>query len=338
VDVSLLLLFSTPLILAALGEIVGQRAGVLNIGLEGMMLFGAFFGFLVAGRNGSLIEAFAVGAGCGIGLALISSFFTVKLGADQVVVGTAINFLALGVTGLAFRRVYGQSGQLLSSPALPKFLGLDGVIWFALLSIPALWWIVNRTTWGLALRACGEYPKAVEAAGIAVPKIRIQALVIGGALAGLGGAYLSLGVAGTFAEGMTAGRGFLAIALVTFGRWRPGWVALAAILLGYAQSLQFSLQGRDISTSAVLLVVALVGLTLFVMGIFSKGPAWLRWAGCIAPAVAILSKVAHFPRTFQVPSQLWLAMPYVLALAVLVLVGTGTVTPQALGQPYTKER
>lgn len=337
-DLAVLLLFSTPLILAALGEVVGQRSGVLNIGLEGMMLFGAFFGFLVASRTGSLVEGFAVGAACGVGLALISGFFTVKLGADQVVVGTAINFMALGVTGLAFRRIFGQSGQLLSSPALPKFLGLDWVIWIALALIPALWWIVNRTAWGLALRACGEYPKAVEAAGFAVPKIRLQALAVGGALAGLGGAYLSLGVAGTFAEGMTAGRGFLAIALVTFGRWRPIWVALAALLMGYAQSLQFSLQGKDIATSWVLLAIVLSGLAIFVYGWRPKAPSWMRWAGLGGPAVALLSRMVTLPKTFQVSPQLWLAMPYVLALVVLVLVGTGTVTPQALGRPYTKER
>lgn len=288
-DFILLLVFSTPLILAALGEVVGQRAGVLNIGLEGMMLFGAFFSFLVAGRSGSLIEGFMIGALCGLILALVSSFFTVKLGADQVVVGTAINFLALGVTGLAFRRVYGQSGQLLSSPAMPKLLGVDAVVVLALILIPLVWWAIHKTNWGLALRASGEYPKAVEAAGFAVPLIRIQALAIGGALAGLAGAYLSLGVAGTFAEGMTAGRGFLAIALVTFGRWRPIWVALAAVLLGYVQSLQYSLQGKPI------------------LGVV-------------------------------IPSQLWLAMPYVIALIVLVLIGAGTVTPQALGRPYTKER
>lgn len=288
-DLALLLLFSTPLILAGLGEVIGQRAGVLNIGLEGTMLMGAFFGFLVATKTGSLPLGFGCGVLCGIAISLVSSLFTVKMGADQVVVGTAVNFLALGVTGLAFRRIYGQSGQLLSSPPLPKFMGLDLVVLFALLAIPLVWWLLHRTNWGLALRACGEYPTAVDAAGFAVPVLRIQALTLGGALAGLGGAYLALGVAGTFAEGMTAGRGFLAIALVTFGRWKPVWVALAAVLLGYAQSLQYSLQGRPI-----------FGVT--------------------------------------VPSQLWLALPYVLALLVLVLVGSGTVTPQALGKPYRKEK
>lgn len=287
-DWAFLLVVSTPLILAALGEVVGQRSGVLNIGLEGTMLLGAFLGFLIASKSGLLLLAFPIAAGIGVLIALISGYFTVKLGADQVVVGTAVNFLALGATGLAFRRIYGQSGQLLSSPDMPRLWGLDVVVLTALVLVPTTWWLLFRTKWGLALRACGEYPKAVEAAGFNVSRVRLSALALGGALAGLAGAHLSLGVAGTFAEGMTAGRGFLAIALVTFGRWRPAWVALAALLLGYTQSLQYSLQGKP------------------VFGV-------------------------------QIPSQLWLALPYVLALLVLVFIGSGTVAPKALGRPYEKE-
>lgn len=288
-DLALLLLVSTPLILAGLGELIGQRSGVINIGLEGTMLMGSLVGFWIAGASGSLISGFAAAAIAGALLSLISGVFTIRYGADQVVVGTAINFLALGVTGLAFRRIYGQSGQLLASAELPRFFGVDAIVWLTFFFIPFVWFLIARTNWGLVVRGCGEFPKAVDAAGFSVSGIRFQAGAVAGALAGLGGAHLALGVAGSFAEGMTAGRGFLAIALVTFGRWRPVWVATAAILLGYAQSLQYSLQGKP------------------VLGV-------------------------------QVPSQLWLALPYVLALIVLVVLGTGTVTPQALGKAYTKER
>lgn len=288
-DLALLMLVSTPLMLAGLGELIGQRSGMINIGLEGMMLLGAFVGFWIAGVSGSLIYGFGAAALAGVLLSLTSGVFTNRYGADQVVVGTAINFLTLGVTGLAFRRIYGQSGQLLASAELPRFFGVDAVVWLALLLIPLVWFLIFKTNWGLVLRGCGEFPKAVDAAGFSVAKIRFQAVALAGVFAGLGGAHLALGVAGSFAEGMTAGRGFLAIALVTFGRWRPVWVATAAILLGYAQSLQYSLQGKP------------------VLGV-------------------------------QVPSQLWLALPYVLALIVLVVLGTGTVTPQALGKAYTKER
>lgn len=288
-DLALLLLVSTPLVLASLGELIGQRSGLLNIGLEGMMLVGAFAGFAVAQQTGSPWLGVALATALGVGLNLLSGVFTVWLGSDQVVVGTAFNFLALGVTGLGFRRLYGQSGQLLSSPDLPRLAGLDVLVWLGLALIPLIWFLLQRTGWGLAARACGEYPSSVEAAGFRVHRIRFQALAVSGALAGLAGAHLSLGVAGTFAEGMTAGRGFLAIALVTFGRWRPVWVVLAGLLLGFAQSLQYSLQGKP------------------VLGV-------------------------------QIPPQLWLALPYVLALLVLVFVGTRTVTPQALGQAYRRKR
>jgi simple sugar transport system permease protein len=287
-DWGFLLILSTPLILAALGEVVGQKSGVLNIGLEGMMLMGAFAGYWVAIKGNSPYLALAVGIGVGGLLSLISAYFTVKLGSDQVVVGTAVNFLALGLTGLGYRRAFGEPSQL---PAMPEFASLgpiDAVTATTLLLIPILWVAINRTKWGLALRACGEYPKAVEASGFSVHRIRMTALLIGGLLAGLAGAYLSVGVARSFAEGMTAGRGFLAIALVTFGRWHPAWTAVAALVLGYTQSLQYSLQGRPI------------------FGV-------------------------------QVPSQLWLALPYVAALAVLVLVGSGSASPGALGRPYEKE-
>jgi len=336
VDFAFLLVVSTPLILAALGEVVGQRGGVLNIGVEGMMLFGAFFGFLATGRSGSLLIGFGAAVLVGVVLALISGLFTVRLGADQVVVGTAINFLALGVTGLGFRRIYGQSGQLLSSPSLPHALGIDPIVVIALLLIPAIWFLLMKTNWGLALRASGEYPKAVEAAGFSVSKVRISGLVLGGALAGLAGAHLSLGVAGTFAEGMTAGRGFLAIALVTFGRWQPIWVALAALLLGYTQSLQYSLQGNAISRHSVQITILLCCIAL-AGTMMVKRKADLRVMGGIAILASLSFFSLSWPQEIHIPSQLWLALPYVLALLVLVLVGSGTLTPRALGKPYEKE-
>jgi general nucleoside transport system permease protein len=336
-DVALLLLLSMPLILASLGEAVGQRSGVLNIGAEGMMLLGAFFGLVVADRSQSLVLGFCAAITLAIVVALISGFFTVKLGADQVVVGTAINLLALGVTGVGFRRFYGQSGMLISTKRLPNVLGLDPVCILGLCLIPTVWWILTYTKWGLAVRGCGEYPKAVEAAGFSVSKIRLSALAVGGALTGLAGAYLSLGVAGTFAEGMTAGRGFLAIALVTFGRWQPVWIALAAVFLGYTQSLQYSLQGRNFSFAAAMNLLLIVGIVGFVAGLVWKKQNWLSIVGAGVMAIALCSRLTWLPPTFRIPSQLWLTLPYVLALLVLVLVGSGTLTPRALGKPYEKE-
>ncbi len=286
-EFAFLLILSTPLMLAALGEVIGQRSGVINIGLEGMILLGAFTGFALVMATGSLFVALLAAAAVGVGTALLSGWFTIKQGSDQVVVGTAINLFALGATGIGFRSMVEHSASNQRLPELAKILGVDWVVLATLLLIPLVWFLMARTRWGLALRACGEYPAAVEAAGFSVVKQRLTAALIGGALAGVAGAHLSLSVAGSFAENMTAGRGFLAIALVTFGRWQPHWAALTALLLGYTQSLQYSLQGRSI------------------LGVV-------------------------------VPSQLWLALPYVLALVVLVMVGSGSATPRALGRPYER--
>jgi simple sugar transport system permease protein len=282
----LLLAYAAPIAYAALGETVVQRSGVLNIGLDGTMLIGAFFGMLVTFTTKSPVLGLAAGMTAGVAISAIFAWFTVYLATDQVVVGTAINLLALGLTGTLFRAQFGQSGQLISIPKLPAWRGIDGAMLLLILAIPLVWILLSRTAWGLAVRSAGEYPKAAEAAGFSVHRLRSGALLLGGLLGGLGGAYLSVGIAGSFAENMTAGRGFVAIAMVTFGRWRPLWVFAAALLIGVAESLQYRFQT-------------------------------LGW---------------------NVPFQLMIALPYIIALLVLVVVGKGTVAPKALGQSYRKER
>jgi simple sugar transport system permease protein len=283
-DLAQLLVFAAPVALAALGEVVGQKSGVINIGLEGMMLLGAFFGMLAAHASGSPWLGLGAGLAVGGGAALVSGWFCIGLAVDQVVVGTAINLFALGLTGTLFHLRFGQSGQLLSLPKLPIFAGIDPVILFLALAVPAMWLLLGRTGWGLAVRSAGEKPKAAEAAGFSVRRLRYQATFIGGLLGGLAGAYLSIGVAGSFAENMTNGRGFIAIAMVTFGRWRPLLVVLAALLIGFIDSLQFLLQA---------------------MGV-------------------------------KAPAELLLALPYVVALLVLVVVGKGSAAPESLGVPYRR--
>ncbi|MGV3618199.1 MAG: ABC transporter permease [Fimbriimonas sp.] len=285
-DPILLLAYAAPVAYAALGETVVQRSGVLNIGLDGTMLIGAFFGMLTTHLTKSPMLGLAAGMAAGAAASALFAWFTVYLATDQVVVGTAINLLALGLTGTLFRAQFGQSGQLISIPKLPAWQRIDGAMLLLLLAIPLVWLLLSRTAWGLAVRAAGEYPKAAEAAGFSVHRLRTGALLLGGVLGGLGGAYLSVGIAGSFAENMTAGRGFVAIAMVTFGRWRPLWVFAAALLIGVAESLQFRFQT-------------------------------LGW---------------------NVPFQLMIALPYIVALLVLVVVGKGTVAPKALGQSYRKER
>lgn len=280
-----LLQFACPLGMAALGEGVGQKAGIINIGLEGQMLVSAYAALVVAIDSGS--PWLGMGAGVLVALAygLVQAWFTVRQGLDQVVVGTAANLGALGLTGTLFRSRFGQSGQLLSVEGFPSWGGMDPILILFLLAPIGVWWLLGKTGWGLAARAAGENPKAAEAAGFAIAKLRVQAVVASSLLAGVAGAYLTLGVNRSFAEGMTGGRGFVAIAMVTFGRWKPGWVAAACLLVGYAESLQFTLQ--------------------------------LQGSG--------------------IPYQFFKALPYLLALAVLVAAGKGALAPRALGTPYRRE-
>lgn len=240
------LMYATPLALAALGETVVQKAGVIHIGIEGTMLAGAFFAMLATLATGSPWVGLGVGVLVGVTLALLSGAFALTLTVDQVVVGTAVNLLALGLTRTLFAMRFGASGELLSVPKVPSWQGLDAVMVVAVLLAVATHGVLFRTSWGLALRAAGEYPQAAEAAGFSVLRLRFVALVFGGAMAGLGGAYLSLGIAGSFADNMTAGRGFLAIAMVTFGRWKPVPVLGACLLLGWLDGLQFTFQAKGV--------------------------------------------------------------------------------------------
>lgn len=288
IDFLSILPYCAPVAFAALGETVGQRAGVINIGLEGMMLLGAYLALLGATLfpGAALAAGFLLAAGGVTVVALFSGWFTVRLAADQVVVGTALNLAILGVTGTLFRAQYGKSGALLSVPRLPNWHGLDLVVILLLVAIPAVWLLLNRTAWGLAVRAVGERELAIESIGRSVVRLRLSALALGGFFAGLAGAYLVLGTTGTFVENMTSGRGFVAIALVTFGRWNPWLVCGGALLIGYLEKLQFQLQAAGSG----------------------------------------------------VPYQLLIAMPYIVALLVLIVAGKGTAAPAALGRPYKATR
>ena len=283
----LVLHFAAPVAFAAIGETIGQRAGVLNIGLEGTMLCAAYFSMLSCAATGSPWVGLAVGVAVAVAVGITQSLFTLHLAADQIVVGTAVNLFALGLTDTLFRAKYGQTGALITVPTVPKIYGeLDLVTIVLVLCAAYLAWFLSRTRRGLVVRAAGEYPEAVDAAGFSALRARFGALMVGSALAGLGGAYLAVGVTGSFASGMTNGRGFIAIALVTFGRWRPAWVLAAALLVGYSESVQYALQVRNLA----------------------------------------------------VPGELLQALPYLVALAVLVFVGKGTAMPAALAAPYRREK
>ncbi|HSL65562.1 MAG TPA: ABC transporter permease [Gaiellaceae bacterium] len=281
-----MLRFATPLAFAAIGGIINERSGVVNIGLEGMMLAGAFFGIWATIWSGSWAIGLLMAMVFGGLFALIHAFFCIHLRADQIVVGTAINFLALGITGYLFRDIYGPQGTPSDISRIPTldlgFLGsiplvgdfLDDVfgnlslmIWLMFALLILAWLVIFHTPIGLRLRSVGEHPRAAETVGISVYGVRYVAVVISGMLAALGGAYLSVGFTGTFNENMSAGRGFIALAAVIFGKWHPFGAFGACLLFGFASALSIPLQREaDISANLlstlpyVLTLVALVGV------------------------------------------------------------------------------
>ena len=244
------LIWATPLTYAAIGGLFSERSGVVNIGLEGMMLAGAFFAALGADKFGSWEMGLVTAAVAGAGFALVHAFMAIHLRADQIVSGFAINFLALGVTGYFFIDIYGENGTPGDLPRIPDvkigFLGsvfghLNLMIWVSFVLLILAHITLFRTPIGLRLRAAGEHPRAADTVGISVYGIRYAAVILSGILAALGGAYLSIGYLGSFSENMTAGRGYIALAAVIFGNWRPFGAFAAALLFGGSTALSFRL-------------------------------------------------------------------------------------------------
>ena len=279
------LVWATPLAYAAVGGMINERSGVVNIGLEGMMLAGAFFGCLGADKFGSWEMGVLTAAVAGGGFALLHAFFAIHLRADQIVGGTAINFLALGVTGYFFIQVYGANGTPGDLPRVPDanipglkqhtFFGdaighLNYMIWasFALLIVAQI--VIFHTPIGLRLRAVGEHPRAADTVGISVYKTRYVAVVVSGILAALGGAYLSIGYVGSFGENMTAGRGFIALAAVIFGNWRPFGAYAAAILFGASTALSFRLAVYSDAASVLFQALPYVLTLIAVAGVIGR--------------------------------------------------------------------
>lgn len=290
---------ATPLALAALGETIVERAGVINIGLEGIIIAGAFGAAAAAGVAG-VSGAFATAIGAGVLCAAILAILVVSLRADQIVAGTALTLLALGATGLLYRTLFGTVGVALTIPtakptAIPLLAALPVIgraffvqpvtTYVAYLLVPLIAWWLSRTHAGLSLRAVGENPAAAVAAGVSPDRVRWMALLFGGALGGLSGGCLVVAQVGTFAEGMSAGRGFIAIAIVALGRWSPQGVALAALLFGAASALQFVFQS-------------------------------LGWT--------------------SVPYQLFLALPYLLTLSALAGLAGRHAPPAGLGRRWVR--
>jgi simple sugar transport system permease protein len=279
---------ATPLLLAALGETVSERGGMINLGIEGAMLAGAL---------GAALGATAGGPWAGAGLAILAGVtvaaavaaVSICAGADQIITGTAVTLGTIGLTGAVYRRAYGPGGVGLSLPTLraqpvpllsgipvlgPAFFTQSLLTYVSYLAVPLLWWVLFRTAWGLRLRAAGESVENARAAGIHVAGIRITGLLIGGGFAGLAGASLVLAQVGTFAEKMTGGRGFIAIAIVVLGAWHPGRVLGAALFFGAAIALQFLLQSFLIGVPYQVFLMLPYLLTLLVLaGAVGRGRA-----------------------------------------------------------------
>ena len=232
---------STPLILAALGGMFSERSGVINIALEGMMLAGAFTAAAVTYAVGNPYVGLLAGMGAGAVIAAIHAVACIQYRADQVVTGTAINILMIGIPGFLSGAFFLSSG---STPQIPKEqLVPNTPIWIAFALVPLAWYVLYKTPFGLRLRSVGENPEAADAAGVPVARMRYAGVLLSGMLAGLGGAYLSIGQSSLFTRNMTSGRGFIALAALIFGKWRPVQTMLACLLFGFTEAVTNQMQG-----------------------------------------------------------------------------------------------
>jgi ABC-type uncharacterized transport system permease subunit len=283
--IAAMLRFATPLIFGSLGGIVSERSGVVNIGIEGMMLTGAFFGILGADVTGSWVLGLLAGMAAGGALALVHAVFSITLRADQIVSGVAINLLALGITGYVFVDRYGAQGTPDDIPRAPDItlpgirdIGFVGdaigranlLTWLALLTAAGLAVFLFRTPQGLRLRAVGEHPRAAETVGLSVIRTRYAAVVASGVLAAIGGAYLSIGFLGSFNQNMTAGRGYIALAAVIFGKWKPGGALAAALLFGFSSALAQRLPAFSGSTATLFQALPYVLTLIAVAGVIGR--------------------------------------------------------------------
>ncbi len=264
------LIAAVPLLLAALGESLTERAGLLNLGVEGMMLAGAFTGFVVALHTGSIAAGLAAGAGSGLLLGLLFGWLTITLRVDQVIAGLGLTVFAGGLTGFLFRDWYGQrfpalpfASQKAAIPLLsqvpvlgPAVFNQPPLVYGTWLLVILFAFIMARTRFGLEVRAVGENPFAADAAGVNVFRVRYLAVTVGGLMAAAGGAFLSVGDLSFFVPGMTVGQGFIAIAIAMVGQWRPYRVFIGALLFGLLRSLANGLQiaGLNVQPEFILML------------------------------------------------------------------------------------
>jgi general nucleoside transport system permease protein len=346
------ILLSTPLVLAATGELMSERGGILNIGLEGMMLSGAFFSFLGTYLWHNVLLGVVTGMAAGIVVALVMALLCIRFRSDQIVVGVGLNLLALGVTTFTFREIFSAQNEVhlaypapVSIPLLSRIPVIGPTIfhqtllgYFAFVSVGLAWFTLYRTSFGLAIRAAGEVPAAADTAGVSVNGIRTVGACIAGAMAGAAGAYLSVGRLGLFNEGMTGGRGFLALAVVIFGGWTPIGVMGAALVFGAADALQLRLQSYESIPRQVWLAIALVGVAYLVSIHIRDRSRAAPITGTVVGLAAVGVGLALFVirPDWQFPPQLWLTLPYVFALLALAGLVSRARMPSALATVYRR--
>ena len=257
--IPLAIVASIPLLLAVEGELVVQRSGIINLGIEGMMLTAAMTAVIAAQLSGNIAIGFAGGIGGALLIAALFGLFAIVVRADQIVTGTAINLLALGATSFVYREMQ------MSAREIPQ-LRTDAVLPFAWIAAPIVLGVVLwNSSFGLRLRACGENPEAISAAGRSVQLYRWIALLIEAALVGIAGAYLSLALSSGFAENMTAGRGFIALSIVIFGRWKMKGALLGTAIFGLAAAMQYAMQAANRGIPFHLLLAVPYVVTLLIL-------------------------------------------------------------------------
>ncbi|MEL6958903.1 MAG: ABC transporter permease [Pseudomonadota bacterium] len=345
-----LMVAATPIMLAAIGELVVERAGVLNLGVEGMMIVGSVLGFIAATGSGSPWLGFLVAALSGAGLAVIFAVLTQFLLSNQVATGLALTLFGLGLAALL-----GQGYLGIKAPTFPDWhiplLGdipvigpivfqHDPMVYVGLGLVAGVWYFLTRTRAGLVLRAVGENHEAAHGLGYNVRAVRFAAILFGGACAGLGGAYLSLVRVPTYAEGLTAGAGWIALAIVVFASWRPWRLLLGAYLFGGVTVLQLNLQAANVSLLGILPIVlaaaAVIALGRSVMKAGSDGQK--RFGTAITCAVAALGFYVYGLTGWTFNEALWLsASPYIATIVVLVIISAGG-APGSLGKTFHASR
>jgi simple sugar transport system permease protein len=263
---------STPLLLAATGELVTEKSGVLNLGVEGMMLVGAIVGFATTVHTGSSLLGVVAALFAGMAMALIFAILTLTFLANQVATGLALTIFGTGLSALVGSSYVGTAVE-----PLPKILfGLDGLVYFSLIAVFAVAWFLRRSHRGLVLRAVGDSHDAAHAIGYPVIAIRYAAVAFGGAMSGLAGAYMSLAYTPQWAENMTAGRGWIALALVVFATWRPSRLLLGAYLFGGVSLLQLFLQGQGVRIPSQFLTMLPYLATIIVLVLISRDRTRIR--------------------------------------------------------------